>query len=495
MSERYTKVFNLAENLYSLNSPVLISAGALLKDNINDKIVAQIKFKNISNKIIKAVRISIRSYDVVGIEQEYKIQHEYLDLAVERDEEFGQKEPVFLKENTARSFSVTVDEIIFSDNSIWLYNGEEQKSLSKLNKISELFDEEIAKQYKIEYGEQCNYKVTTDRDLWICTCGHINHEYEKQCALCKRSLEKYNNVSFEALGEKAKVRIYENEKEAKKKKQSVIVSIIVVLSFAILVAAFTSYSKKNTMYNEALMLVETNDLSEAIDVFTELKSFKDSKEKLKETKYSYGLKLMDYGNYTDARELFSSLGNYNDSQDKACVAGAKMILNQSSEYQKYDNYTCLRDYRKDMLQKFEEAKLVVQNYIDLKSDGQISDEINDIYNQITVALDYYGCWKVVSGKTTVAFEYESKVKIETINFAVDFYSDVGVAVYTLPDQINSDRVYYGCLYTLTGDEKEPLETKKDNGNICKIGAIKNNKITIKEYKNGKVINKLTLERY
>ena len=125
MSERYTKVFNLAENLYSLNSPVLISAGALLKDNINDKIVAQIKFKNISNKIIKAVRISIRSYDVVGIEQEYKIQHEYLDLAVERDEEFGQKEPVFLKENTARSFSVTVDEIIFSDNSIctkqWRY--------------------------------------------------------------------------------------------------------------------------------------------------------------------------------------------------------------------------------------------------------------------------------------------------------------------------------------------------------------------------------------
>ena len=131
-----------------------------------------------------------------------------------------------------------------------------------------------------------------------------------------------------------------------------------------------------------------------------------------------------------------------------------------------------------------------------KSGSQISDEINEIYNQITVALDYYGDWKVVSGKTTVAFESERQTKFESTNFAIDYYSDVGVAVYTLHDQINSgDRVFYGCLYTLTGDETEPLETKKYNGNICRIGAIKNNKITIKEYKNGKVINELTLERY
>ena len=33
MSERYSKVFSLPENLYAEGAPVVIAAGALLKDN------------------------------------------------------------------------------------------------------------------------------------------------------------------------------------------------------------------------------------------------------------------------------------------------------------------------------------------------------------------------------------------------------------------------------------------------------------------------------
>ena len=59
MSERYTKVFSLPENLYTESSPVIISAGALLKDNISGKMLAQLKLKNIGKKIIKAVTVKI----------------------------------------------------------------------------------------------------------------------------------------------------------------------------------------------------------------------------------------------------------------------------------------------------------------------------------------------------------------------------------------------------------------------------------------------------
>ena len=42
MSERYTRLFALEENLYSDGSPVVISAGALLKDNQTGAVLAQL---------------------------------------------------------------------------------------------------------------------------------------------------------------------------------------------------------------------------------------------------------------------------------------------------------------------------------------------------------------------------------------------------------------------------------------------------------------------
>ena len=54
MSERYGRLYSLPENLYAEGAPVIISAGNLLKDTQTGKILAQLKIKNISSKIIKA---------------------------------------------------------------------------------------------------------------------------------------------------------------------------------------------------------------------------------------------------------------------------------------------------------------------------------------------------------------------------------------------------------------------------------------------------------
>ena len=43
MSERYSKLSALPENLYSTGAPVIIAAGALLKDNQTGKVLAQLK--------------------------------------------------------------------------------------------------------------------------------------------------------------------------------------------------------------------------------------------------------------------------------------------------------------------------------------------------------------------------------------------------------------------------------------------------------------------
>lgn len=50
MNERFTSLFRIPDNLYSTGSPVIIIAGALLKDNQTGHMLTQIKIKNISDK-------------------------------------------------------------------------------------------------------------------------------------------------------------------------------------------------------------------------------------------------------------------------------------------------------------------------------------------------------------------------------------------------------------------------------------------------------------
>ena len=80
MSERYSRLFALPENLYASGSPVVIAAGALLKDNQTGKVIAQLKLRNIGNKAIKAATVSIIPFDTVGNPLGEPIQYQYLDL-------------------------------------------------------------------------------------------------------------------------------------------------------------------------------------------------------------------------------------------------------------------------------------------------------------------------------------------------------------------------------------------------------------------------------
>ena len=108
MSERYSKLFSLPENLYAEDSPVIIAAGALLKDNSTGKLLVQLKFRNISDCAINAVKVKINAFDPAGTVLKGVESFSYLDLSVGKDGEFGQKKPIPLSDVTTRSFSVQI---------------------------------------------------------------------------------------------------------------------------------------------------------------------------------------------------------------------------------------------------------------------------------------------------------------------------------------------------------------------------------------------------
>lgn len=108
----------MPENLYTSGSPVVIAAGTLLKDNQMDRIVAQLKLQSISSKAIKAVKVKLDLFDTAGNSLEESVVHDYLDLNVSRDEEFGQKSPVMVSNSKARSYKASIEEVIFGDRSV-----------------------------------------------------------------------------------------------------------------------------------------------------------------------------------------------------------------------------------------------------------------------------------------------------------------------------------------------------------------------------------------
>ncbi len=237
MSERYSKLFALSENLYSAGAPVVIAAGALQKDNQTGKVFAQLKIRNIQDKAIKAATVKITPFDTVGKPLGGTVDYQYLDLSARRDTDFGQKTPVMLKEAATRSFAVSVVEVIFSDNSIWTASNEAWEPLSApVTPEKEFADGELAKQYRAKYGADCKCIFKKEKDLWRCVCGEVTHDSEKNCHKCQREAAALNVEELKADRDRRLATEQEKAKEQAKKKKRIAIIALPVAAFVIIMA-------------------------------------------------------------------------------------------------------------------------------------------------------------------------------------------------------------------------------------------------------------------
>lgn len=200
MSERYARLFSLPENLYQPGSPVMILAGALLKDNQTGGILALMKFKNVGTKPIRGLKVRFFPQDLTGIDLDQPLEHQYLDLNAARDGEFGQKEPVAFPNAITRAFRVEVYQVVFADGTLW---NQEQSSWTPMPPFqaleTALGDKELCKEYQILYGANCRIMPQEDKGLWRCTCGAWNMESEAKCHACWKNLDQLKALDLEQL--------------------------------------------------------------------------------------------------------------------------------------------------------------------------------------------------------------------------------------------------------------------------------------------------------
>ena len=349
MSERYSRLFTLTENLYTVGSPIVIAAGTLLKDNQTGKIVAQLKLKSISNKTIKAIKIKLDLLDTAGNPLAESVEHDYLDLNVSRDVEFGQKNPVMVPNVKARSYTASVVEVVFVDRSIWTADGNAWEPLSKPQLLC--LDVELLKQYRIRFGQSSTYIPKEEKDLWYCTCGTLNHLGEG--CHCGNSLFELQAVDMAELAEEKDARLAQEREvaeakaaaekaaiEVAKKKTAKILKIVIpiICTLIAFVILLNSVIIPNSKYNNAISLMEEGKFEEAIVAFEELDSYKDSAEQILKCengmaaveqarieaemaeKFARAEELLAAGDYDGAIAIFESLANYDGSSEGIAAA-------------------------------------------------------------------------------------------------------------------------------------------------------------------------------
>lgn len=293
MSERYSKLFSLPENLYAEGAPVIVSAGNLLKDNQTDKVLVQLKIKNIAAKPLKAATVLIHPQDAAGKPMVDDTQQKYLDLAAKTGEEFGQKTAVFLPDASARGLSVEVTQAVFFDNSIWEGTTAPWEPLPATDSlIVKLGDAELLKQYQLKFGGKCEFVPHEYKDLWLCACGAWNRD--EKCYACGKGKEVLFSLDCDALRadkdarlakEKAEREAKEaadkaaEEAKAKKTKKTlaiVIPSVIILLASVLTLKVFIPFSK----YKKAEALFQTGRYEEAVGAFEALDGYKDSEKQI-----------------------------------------------------------------------------------------------------------------------------------------------------------------------------------------------------------------------
>ena len=322
MSERYSRLYSLPENLYTEGAPVVITAGALLKDNQTGNVLVQLKLQNIDNRVIKAATVRIHPLNTSGKPMNREVLFQYSDLSTARGAHFGTKTAIPMTDVTVQRFSVSVTEIAFADNSKWVGGNSLWEPLAPPPSLSEIGEPELVKQFEIEYGKSQNL-FYEEKDIWFCTCGAINHVSNANCYACQHIQAELRSIDLGKLRQKMELRITE-EKAAERKVRKLAISIATIFSFFVIACFVVSAvqsnirkkAKKEELYNQAIACMARASYGEAAPLFTELGDYKDSIEQLEKISARYGeaRNRIDSGDYDGAIAILVRMDAFLDSQ-------------------------------------------------------------------------------------------------------------------------------------------------------------------------------------
>lgn len=327
---------------YTSGSPILLEASALYLDRGTNNCIAQLKWKNIDSRPIKAVMIELDGYDAFNQKLE-PIHYQYDGLLVTQGSEFGGKTPIMIKNNKVVKYDVLLKAVSFSDETIWRAEKEIVFETLPAAKEQKLRGETLD-QLKRELSKQGNKNASTytpqhAMGLWQCGCGSWQYS-DTPCLKCKITQADLENVSDESVlakhlieykeelrieaekrAEEARIAREKKEAEAKRREEERIRREH-EQRIAEERALAAKKKRKKTIGIVAAFLVVAAGAGCAAKFYF-----------IPQAKYDQALKLMQEGKYVEASTQFQKLGDYSDSKYRV----RQVAANYYYAYGAYDN--------------------------------------------------------------------------------------------------------------------------------------------------------------
>lgn len=299
MGNRFETLYKFKNNLYKDDSPIIISAGFLLKDSKTESIITQIKFQSVAKKTIQAVKVSINAYDVSGKKITGVDEYQYLDLNIKNGDYFGENKAIIMPDRVTRSIKIEKIIVIYSDGVDCEILGNDLFEIGDFNRLESNFkNPELIKQYQIDTSTNGIFIPKEIGNLWFCTCGTINSE--DTCTTCKSNkkdiFSAYNSVLLE---EHLAVRLAKEQEERKKqieleeiskkqkaqeeaiRKKKIIICSIVGCILVIAIIVFSSINalvQRKSAITDIDSLLTEHQYEHAFDIINKSNLSKDKKE-------------------------------------------------------------------------------------------------------------------------------------------------------------------------------------------------------------------------
>ena len=446
MAERYSRLFTLESALYASGAPVMVAAGALLKDSYSTHLMAQLKYIHVGTEPIRSIKVSLTMSNAAGQELPKPLEYQYQDLNVKANAEFGRNVAIILPNDDVRSFRVAVTEVQYDNGSSWTAPEDLQWIPVQKRQLLEeaLGDKETAVQYQVRYGNDCKYApAELDVGLWYCTCGAVNKSADSKCHSCRRALSALKAVNVDDLRQECQGRLKVEEEQAaadkaeaqvKNKKRLRIAAVLVPLFvIAVLVAAIVPQQmavRRN--YNDAIALLEARQFDQAIDAFTALGQYKDSPQQAQyNVPYQRAMYIVSLAQAGNADSL-SFIGKTAEDMDTEIYGdnGAAALLYQAA----IEALTSLGNYRdcdqqiqlcRDALEGLYDEKLQVEydaaleqlkagNYLSARDAFLALGEFEDSADMAAEALYQ---------KAVALYEFTEKYKVRYIYASISTEAD------------------------------------------------------------------------
>lgn len=370
--QRLEVLMKKTEAQYTEGSPILLEASALYLDKTTNNCIAQLKWKNIDSRPIKAVMIELDGYDAFNQKLE-PIHYQYDGLLVTQGSEFGGKTPIMIKNNKVVKYDVLLKAVSFSDGFIW--RAEKEVVFENLPESKpQTIEGEILDQLKRDLSKQGNknaasYSPQRAMGLWQCGCGSWQYA-DTPCLKCKITQSALEDSSDEA--ELAKHLVAYNEEqerlriEAEKKAEEERIA-----------REKAEAERRAQEEEERRIQEELRKEQEAIDL-----AFKKKKKRIilvtllamalivagwaaanyyfiPKGKYDNAVKMMEAGQYQDAYNAFNALGEFSDSSTRVHQVEANYYYSIGAYDNVGDIYATLpekyQDHAADFVSQYNDA--------------------------------------------------------------------------------------------------------------------------------------------